>query len=151
MAITLLYHQSTSGLGGARVASEVTGALFTATPAAGAGLTALRNYNKTPLYRCVYLINTGTTTSLNSAAGITQTSSTYFTMDMALSNAGKNGTATAIANEATTPTITGAWAASLTIGTLLQNEFYPIWIRITPKDAGSGNNGGWTLTSSGQS
>lgn len=151
MAINLLWHQSTSGLGGARVASEITGALFTAIPSGGNGATGLRNYNKSSLYRCAYLINTGTTTSLNTAAAITQTSSTYFTMDIALAAAGKNGTATSIANETTAPAVTGAWASSLSIGTLLQNEFYPIWIRMTLKDVGSGNNGGWTLTSSGQS
>jgi hypothetical protein len=152
MALNATFYRSsaTSGslicLGGAISATTVTsGAIFLDTPASGNGLTGIRNYNKTPLYRCLYLKNTAAVSWSNVSLTITQGNSLYYSMGIAPSAAGLNASAETIATEATLPNITGVFSSSINFGTIPNNQYYAFWIRMIGTDYGSGGNGGWIL------
>jgi hypothetical protein len=89
-------------------------------------------------YRCIYVKNTHATDTLYSAkVFISQdTTSADDEVDIGLDPAGKNGTATSIADEGTAPTgVTFShptdYDTGLSLGDLGPGEYYAIWIRRT--------------------
>lgn len=106
-------------------------------------------------YRCIYVANTGTTTATNVKLWINaDTTQANITPALALGGEGLNGTAETVANENTapagesfsTPTTEGA---ALSLGSLAQNDEYPVWVRRTAT-AGATNTAseGFTLRTS---
>lgn len=88
-------------------------------------------------YRCIYVINTGTTTAQTAKIWLqANTSSADTTLAIALGGEGKNGTAETVANESTAPTgesfsSPADLANGLSLGDMAQNDYYPIWVRRT--------------------
>lgn len=142
-----------TSLGGAITATQVTTeSVFLVTPASGNGLTGIRNYNKTPIYRCLYIKNESSPSKSwsNVSVTISQTNSLYYSMAIAPSQAGLNSPAESIATEDTSPNITGAFSSSINLGTIPNSQYYAFWIRMIGTDYGSGGNGGWILKVTGQ-
>lgn len=95
-------------------------------------------------YRCHYILNNHASLTLTSAVyWITALSTSPSTeVDVGLDPAGKNGTATTIANEQTAPAgVTFSRAttkgAGLSLGSLLPGEFTAVWIRRTVSAGGA--------------
>lgn len=104
-------------------------------------------------YRCIYLLNSNGTLTLEGAEVFVQSDTTSATTDVAigLDPAGVNGTATTIANEAAAPagvTFTASLGAgnALTIGDIPPGEHIAVWIRWTVNAGTSAiNNDEFTL------
>lgn len=88
-------------------------------------------------YRCIYVANTGTTTATNVVIWVqADTTQANITPAIALGGEGLNGTAETVANENTAPTgesfsTPTTEGTALSIGSLAQNDEYPVWIRRT--------------------
>jgi len=98
-------------------------------------------------YRCIYVRQEHATLTLQGAKlWIDQlTSSPDDEVDIGLDPAGKNGTATTIADENTAPSgVTFSRpttkAAGLSLGDLAPNDFYPFWIRRTVNAGAAAKN-----------
>jgi len=158
MALQTSFYKSsaTSGalenLGGAISASLATGSIFLATPGSGLGLTGERNYYRRPIYRCLYIKNVSSPAKLyyNVSVSIAQTSSAYYSMEIAPSAAGLNSSAESISSELDLPNITGLFSQSISLGDIPVGQHYAFWIRLVGKDAAAGGNGGWGLSVTGQ-
>lgn len=143
------YHHN---LGGAASAISVPSseALFTPAPLATvgkSGITGLRNYNKTPIYRCVYVKNTygSARTYTDLSVYVTQQNSSYMSIDIAPSASTVDVASSAYVPETTAPAITGTWGASANMGSIPNGSSRALWIRLIGKDTGGGSNGGWSL------
>lgn len=95
-------------------------------------------------YRCVYVKNTHATLTYQGAKIWiqTQTPSGDTDVAIALGGEGLNGTAEAVANEATAPagesfSAPSSFAGGLTIGNLAPGDHYPVWVRRTVNAAAS--------------
>jgi hypothetical protein len=154
MALSVAFYKSTpstgapQSLGGALTTAITSGAtsIFTTPPSLNIGLTGLSNYNKSYIYRCIYIRNNHATTTYQFVnITLNPGDETYFTLEMALSSAGLNADAAAIGTELTAPAVTGSWGKTLSIPTLGVGQRYAIWLRQRGKDVGSGSNGTWNL------
>jgi hypothetical protein len=141
MAVTIAYRHSggasnsdpTASLGGAissnAVATSIHG-LFDQVSSAEASAGDIE-------YRCLYVINTGTTTAETAKIWIqTNTSSADTTLAIALAGEGKNGTAEVVGAEGTAPTgesfsSPADLANGLALGNLAQNDYFAVWVRRT--------------------
>jgi hypothetical protein len=103
-------------------------------------------------YRCIYVVNTGTTTAEIAKIWIqSNTPNSDNQIAIALGGEGKNGTAETVGNENTAPSgesfsEPSTEGAGLSLGDLAQNDRFPIWIRRTVNAGAAGDAGeGFTL------
>jgi len=139
MAVTIKFYLSggsgntdpAASLGGARSTTEVTGStLWDKVESAEAAAGDIE-------YRCIYAKNTGADTALDAKVWVqANTPSLDTAIAIALDGEGKNGTAETETDEGTAPTgesfsAPTDYAGGLALGSLAQNDEYPIWIRRT--------------------
>jgi hypothetical protein len=97
-------------------------------------------------YRCIYVLNTGTTTAENARIWI-QTNTADTEMAIALDGNGKNADAETEVDESTAPsgesftTAATSYATGLELGNLAQNDRYAVWIRRTIGVGAAGSAG----------
>jgi hypothetical protein len=120
-----------ASLGGARSTTEVTGStLWDKVESAEASAGDIE-------YRCIYIRNDGADTALDAKVWIqANTPSLDTTIEIALAGEGKGGTAETVGDESTAPTgetfsAPTDYAGGLALGSLAQNEFFPLWTRRT--------------------
>ena len=120
-----------ASIGGARSTTEVTGAtLWDKVESAEASAGDIE-------YRCIYVRNDGADTALDAKIWIqANTPSADTTIAIALGGEGKGGTAETVGNEGTAPSGESFssptdYAGGLALGSLAQNEFFPVWTRRT--------------------
>lgn len=85
-------------------------------------------------YRCLYVKNTNSTDTLTDARDFFSSLPAVTLLTMGLDPAGKNATATTIANEASAPvgvsfTEPADYAGGLALGDLAAGDFYAFWLR----------------------
>lgn len=110
-------------------------------------------------YRCVYFKNTDANAGglQNAVIWIDAQTPAGDDISIALGGEGKNGTAETVANENTAPvgesfTAPATKGTGLSLGTLAQNDYYPIWIkRNVPASTGAYNSNSFTLKVEGDS
>jgi hypothetical protein len=145
-----------ASLGGAMSTTAVTLSTLFDTVSGAEGLAGMTDY------RCVYIVNEDSNADGYQNAKVwieANTTSTDDTVQIGLDLAGKNGTADTIADENTAPdpavTFSAActdYASGLELGTLDEDDNYPIWIkRIVSASASAKDGNAFTIKVQGDS